>query len=283
MKFLLTACCFFFLLQLDAQVVDTAVRTNPALDSVVSPVSNIYKNLTDSNSFINVKGVPVSLSVIPRKKSDNREYFYLTAGVLFILALMRTFYSRYFNTLFRVFFNTSLRQNQLTDQLMQAGIPSLIFNIFFVLTSGLYMFLILKYYALRGDISDYKLLSLCFGIISGCYVIKYLSLRFTGWITNLRNEADTYVFVVFLFNKITGILILPFIILISFSTVNAASLAVSVSFIILALILLMRFFRSFDLLRNKLKITLFHFILYVGALEILPLALIYKGVRLFIS
>jgi len=36
-------------------------------------------------------------------------------------------------------------------------------------------------------------------------------------------------------------------------------------------------------MRNSLKISLFHFVIFVAALEILPLALIYKGIGLFLS
>ena len=284
MKLFLTVCCVFFLLPLCAQIIDSTVPAPPQIDTVfVSPEINIFQNLTDSNAFVNVTGTPGALPVIAKERNDNLLFFYFVAGLLLIVGLMRTFYSRYFSTLFRVFFNTSLRQNQLTDQLMQAKLPSLILNIFFVITAGLYIFLLLQYYGLRGDISDWSLISLSAGAVGVCFIIKYLSLRFTGWVTNFKNEADTYIFIVFLLNKIAGILMLPFIILLAFSTNNAASVAVTVSVILLGLILLMRFFRAYALLSSKLKISAFHFFLYVAALEILPLAVIYKGVRLFLS
>lgn len=279
----LTVCCVFFLLPLYAQAVDSTAPSTVVVDSIVLPLTNIYKNLTDSNVFINVKGAPGALTVMAKNRYENPVFFYFITVLLLILGLMRTFYSRYFTTLFRVFFNTSLRQNQLTDQLMQAKLPSLIFNIFFVVTAGFYIFLILQFYGIRGDIPDWPLIGLCTGAVGVSYIIKYLSLSLIGWITNFRSEANTYIFIVFLLNKITGILMLPFIIILAFSSIKAASAAVSVSLIVLALILLMRFFRAYALLSSKLKISLFHFFLYVAALELLPLALIYKGVRLFLS
>jgi hypothetical protein len=47
--------------------------------------------------------------------------------------------------------------------------------------------------------------------------------------------------------------------------------------------LLLRFFRSYGLLQNQLKISRFHFMLYITGIEILPLLLIYKGLMVYLS
>ena len=39
----------------------------------------------------------------------------------------------------------------------------------------------------------------------GVYVLKYSTLKFTGWITGLNEATNTYIFVIFLINKIIGI------------------------------------------------------------------------------
>ena len=82
----------------------------------------------------------------PRKQSLQDTIFYTILIVIAILAFFRFFYVRYFNNLFRVFFNSSLRQSQLTDQLLQAKLPSLFFNIFFVASGGLFIYFLLKYF-----------------------------------------------------------------------------------------------------------------------------------------
>ena len=207
-------------------------------------------------------------------------FFYVVLGLLLLLGILKTIYSRYFNTLFRVFFNTSLRQNQLTDQLEQATVPSFLFNIFFMLTGGLYLYIMLRHFI--PAVSEHRyLLYLCIAAVAICYSVKFLTLSFTGWITNYKQEAETYIFIVFLLNKVIGILLLPFIILSLFSTGIIASYAIFISIIALLLVVLVRLFRSYSLLQNRLKISGFHFMLYVFALEILPIILIYKGAMLF--
>lgn len=283
--------CFFFLLPVcvSAQA-DTAVQVKDSVAQIRDSAAlhkfvpvNIYRSLLDSNIYLNSKGAPSSLAVTYKKAESDPVFFYIIVSLLIILALIKTIYSRYFATLFRVFFNTSLRQNQLTDQLEQAKLPSLIFNIFFVLSAGLYVYLLLHYFTLEETKPDWYLIGLCMAAVGGCYLVKFISLKFTGWVTAYKPESNIYIFIIFLLNKIIGILLLPFIIVIMFSTHTIASYAVFISLIFLGLVLLLRFFRSYSLLQNRLKVSRFHFFLYILAFEILPLALIYKAALLFLG
>lgn len=243
---------------------------------------NIYKTVIDSNALINVSGLPESLPLTV-KKQHQPVFFYIIIAVLLFFGILKTVYSRYFNTLFRVFFNTSLRQNQLTDQLEQAVVPSFLYNLFFTITGGLYAYLLLRYFSLPSPSEDWRVLWFCIAAVAGCYLVKYFTLRITGWLTNYRSEAGTYIFIIFLLNKVAGILLLPFIIVIIFSAQTIASYGVYLSLIMLGFFLLLRFLRSYALLQNKLKLTRFHLLLYVLSLEILPIALIYRAVELFFA
>ena len=91
------------------------------------------QNILKENRFLNAAGLPAAMENQIRKPFDQDHFFYLLAILGLILGFFRFFYTRYFNNLFRVFFNASLRQSQLTDQLLQAKLPSLFFNILFVL------------------------------------------------------------------------------------------------------------------------------------------------------
>ncbi|HMC98856.1 MAG TPA: hypothetical protein VKH37_01840, partial [Ferruginibacter sp.] len=105
----------------------------PAKDTSIAAV-------VGDNSLLNSKGTPAALAV-EHRHSDNKDWmFYVLVGMLLLLAIFRFFFARYFGNLFRVFFNTSLRQSQLTDQLLQAKLPSLFFNIFFIISGGLYIY-----------------------------------------------------------------------------------------------------------------------------------------------
>lgn len=242
---------------------------------------NIYTSVLDSNFFLSHKGTPQVLAVTKKKGYSPENLFYILTALFLVLGLLRTFFSRYFTTMFRVFFNTSLRQNQLTDQLEQAALPSLLFNIFFVTSLGLYMYILWEHQNIYYSVINWAYLGFSILAVAVCYLVKYVSLIFTGWLTNYKPEAKIYIFSIFLLNKIIGMLLLPFTLLIAFSTFKVAQYAIIISFILLSILLLSRFFRTYGLLQNRLKLNGIHFFIYIISLEILPIMIIYKTVMLF--
>ena len=264
-----------------AQVGDPAI-TSP-IDSFPKIISskNIYRALLDSNIFLFTKGTPQALVTIDKKHETPDAFFYIIASLFLLLGLLRTIFSRYFTTMFRVFFNTSLRQNQLTDQLEQAALPSLLFNVFFMLSMGLYIYFFYEHYNPDNEKNNWAYVGLCVLAVGICYTVKYLSMLFMGWLTNHKPEAKIYIFSIFLLNKIIGLVLLPFTMLIAFSSYKIAGYASVISIFILAVLFLSRFFRSYGLLQNRLKLNGIHFFVYIISLEILPILLVYKSVMIF--
>lgn len=228
------------------------------------------------NLYLNITASPVSLTAKEKLRTGKEVLFYLLAIMLFLLALFKMFYTKYFNNIFRVFFNTSLRQNQLTDLLLQAKLPSLIFNIFFVISFGLYLWLLVNYYSLTTHLNNYIFASISILFIACLYFCKFISLKFIGWVCGISLIADQYIFVTFLINKIAGILFVPFIILMAFGKGPWLNNIIIFSFFVFGILFLLRYLRSYGLLQNQIKFNRFHFFVYLSALEIVPVLLIYK-------
>ena len=288
---------FIFSASLCAQNADTAVyskdsvKTLPIADSAgsVKKTDSVKTVIADTQAFVlknkllNSNAEPVSLAVQLKRAKSRDTFFYLIAGLVLLLAFLKYFYSRYFTNLFRVFFNTSLRQNQITDQLLQAKLPSFLFNIFFVISGGIYVYILLLHFQLIKADSKWIFIFSSIGLMGLTYFIKFCTLKFTGWVTGLDEVVNIYVFVIFLINKIIGILLVPFIIVLFFSDMEMAKIAALVSLMCIGIFLLLRFFRSYGLIQNQLKISKFHFFIYITGLEIVPLLLIYKGLMIYLS
>lgn len=209
--------------------------------------------------------------------------FYILAGLVFCIGLMRLYFSRYFSNLFRVFFNTSLRQSQLADQLLQAKLPSLFFNGFFIISGGMYIYLVLIRYNLIADDHRWMLAGSCIVLLGLIYLTKYSTLKFTGWLTGYKEATDNYIFIIFMICKILGIILIPFTILMAFSAVDIAAISTLISLLVIGFLLLLRFFRSYGLIQNQLKVSRFHFFLYIAGVEVIPLLLIYKALLFLLS
>lgn len=254
-----------------AQVADSSVMAS-------KPVHTL-NDLLNKNFLLDAYSKPVANFQQVRKIVSKDLIFYILLGLFFYLAVLRAAFPRYFGNLVRVFFNTSLRQSQLTDQLLQARLPALCMNIFFACIGGVFLYLILNKFGIYSY-NNWKVLLYTIPAIALVYLGKYFILLFTGWLTGFKQEVGTYIFIVFLFNKILSLFLLPLAVVIAFAETSIAQIALVISFIVIGLWLLLRFYRSYSLLQHRLKVSSFHFFLYVIGIEILPILLIYKAAML---
>jgi Domain of unknown function (DUF4271) len=289
-KFFFPLISFLLLLPalLHAQVPDTATAAKDSISTAQATAVDKYtatiNSLLKDNTYLNSSGQPVALGATIRQSNQANYLFYLLLGVVFFLGALRVFYARYFSNLFRVFFNTSLRQSQLTDQLLQAKLPSLLYNLLFVVSGGFFLYLLLGLYnQLPAGSKWWLALPLCVTAIGTIYIAKYSTLKFTGWITSYKAPLDTYTFIVFLINKIIGILLIPMIVVMAFAEQSIAQTTAVVALLITAMMLLLRFVKSYGLLQGQVKVSRFHFFLYILGIEVLPLLLIYKALVIYLA
>lgn len=207
--------------------------------------------------------------------------FYVLIALLLIFAFLRQAFYKYFNDLFRLFFRTTLKQRQIREQLIQTPLPSLLFNIFFVVDAGLYIDILFFHFKLT-PVDNFWLLFLycCIGL-SVIYTVKFVGLKITGWVLNMKEAADAYIFVVFIINKVIGIFLLPFLVLLSFMEGAIYTVALVLSWCGVGVLLIYRFLLAYASIRNLVRFNPFHFFLYLCAFEIAPLLLIYKALLFF--
>lgn len=237
---------------------------------------NITERFLAGSRFVNISNPSVNY-VIEERKSQGKEFlFYFICGLLFFVGVFKTAYPAYFRNLFRVFFNTSLRQTQLAEQLLIARFPSFMLNLFFVLSAGTFAWQLLEHFR-HPNIPVLKLLVLCMAFVAGIYLIKFCFLKFIGWAINIQVATDSYIFTIFLVNKIMGIVWLPLVIIIAFAPAGWAYPAAVAAALITGLFLLARYSKGYSLVRHQISIDSFHFLLFIILAEIFPLWIMYKA------
>ncbi len=202
--------------------------------------------------------------------------FYLLVSMLFYFAVVRLFFSRYLANLMTLFFRASIRQQQLREQVLQSPFPSLLLNNLFIISGGLYGAFLLRFYQYGNTGLFWMHFIYCMAVLAALYLLKYIILRITGWIFNINRTVETYLFVVFMTNKIIGIFLLPFLVLIAFSGPFMTEMGITLSIIMVCVFYVYRFIASYSTLHKEIKISGLHFFLYLCAFEIAPLLLIYK-------
>ncbi len=207
-------------------------------------------------------------------------YFYIVTGLFLLFAIFKASFDKYFTDLMNLFFRRSLKQRQLKQQVVQNSLPSLLFNVLFVITAGFYAAIAIQK---NIDFSQPELplwqlfiyTTTAIGIIYGG---KYFVLKFIGWVFRISKLTDNYIFLIFLVNKVVTILILPLILVIALSAKPVSTIAWTLSWLLIAGFILYRYVSAVGIVRKDNSISFFHFILYIGAFEILPTIILYKGI-----
>ena len=259
--------------------------TNSLIDPLVSINDSIRiadslrlaDSLAISRDSMNKKINPQELREGEIRTTASKDYlFYYLVFLLIMFGLMRQVFSKYFSDFFRVFFRTTLKQRQLGEQLAQASLPSLLLNFFFVISAGLYINFILLHFEKKITENFWLQYIYCSGALAAIYIVKYTWLQFTGYIFNLKRTTDDYTFIVFSVNKVIGMMLLPFLLIFSFSEENFFIVTLYLSWAGIGLLLCYRFVLAYRTFRKEVRFNPFHFFLYVLAFELIPLLLIYK-------
>lgn len=238
-------------------------------------IANFQQVLKD-HPYYNFYGKPHQQVIYSRKHESNDGFFYFFVALVLYIALMRLFFYKYMSTLFTLFFRATLRQQQLREQLLQAPLPALLMNIFFVISVGAYCTFLAQYLHLPFFGNFWTTLVYAILLVTSIYVIKFLFLNIVGWIFGISNVTDTYIFIVFLINKMIGIFLVPVIALLAFPTPGLVQAVLMISYFLVGGMLFYRFIISYRPVRSEIKLNRFHFFLYLCAFEIAPLLLIYK-------
>jgi hypothetical protein len=259
--------------------VQDSAFASPASSNAPVPYGSWVPAYIQAHPYFKAAETSLRLPSLVRNPERREWMFYLFTGMLFYLALLKISFSKYFHDLFKVFFNSSLRQKQIREQLIQEPLPSLLLNLFFIASGGLFLYFLLLSKGLVTAYPKGMVLGACVLLLAAIYLVKYVAIRAFGWIFGRGEAVDTYLFVVFMVNKMAGLVLIPFNILIAYSTEAGASTMIILALGALCILALYRLIRGYSAIHKTLRINQLQFILFVAAFEVVPILLLYKGLN----
>ena len=72
--------------------------------------------------------------------------FYVLIFIIFFLALIKSSFPKYFNSIFSLSFQATFRQTQTREQMSQNFFPAFMLNVLFILSGGLFITLFAQFY-----------------------------------------------------------------------------------------------------------------------------------------
>ncbi len=260
------------------------MATVPKADSVIhinKIIPLTWRQDTAFNKFFINKNIPrnkqsVYAINIVRQPVNADQQFYILAGLLLFTGIVRAAFPKYFSNVFRLFFQSSQRQKQSKDNITQDALPSFFLNVIFILSGGLLLASFIRNDSFFVTLFFPLLWLYTCSALAVIYIIKSLFISLFGWSFSVQEPAANYKFIVFLVNKIAGLCFIPLLLVLMYATDANFSVITTIAIAIISILLIYRYIVSLNIVGKKLKINPLHFFLYLCAVEILPLLIIYK-------
>jgi hypothetical protein len=166
----------------------------------------------------------------------------------------------------RMFKDNSLLQKQLDNALYA----------FYFLSVAFLLFLGERRVQLRPyGLTEGLLYLFNLGLLAGVFFGRIILMNLSGFLFNRIRIFREYLYNTFIFNKLLGIIILPLLLLMVYTSGYLQEVFHWAALVSVSLVLLMRLIRGV-IFSFKKDVLIFYMFLYLCALEIIPLALLYR-------
>ncbi|MEY3059394.1 MAG: hypothetical protein RL000_746 [Bacteroidota bacterium] len=214
----------------------------------------------------------------------NLEWIFYSFLFLF---LFTAFLGRYSNGLLRklwkIYINDGFIYRQSKDQMSQQPIISIALNFLFIFSSGFFIFFGLQWDDKFIGNTRWLILFSSFLVIAFIYLFKNIFFKLLGWAFRQEQAIDDYLFVVFLNNKVTGLILLFSSFIMAFSNTSSSSLTFRIALFLVGMMLIYRFVRGYQVFSKQSQIGFFTLFLSFIALELIPTAVLIKFITNSVS
>lgn len=252
---------------------------------IIQPIKPIEKPAETSTSAsanvvetINTPISPSSKSVNVSPEKLNQFIFLALLIQVVLITLLFLLFRNFIGRAWRSFLNDNLLTQLHREQGHIAKFPYLLLNLVAYIGLGLLAILLLHRTNNSLPISaslwiDWFFFSLGF---AGIFIGKHLLLKIVGSIFPVEKEIRLYAFMITIFTAVLGLFSLPINTFLAYLPENISTITLYSSLIIIGLFYLFRSLRALVIGSKYLASNLFHFLLYICAVEIAPMVILLK-------
>ncbi|GIV33586.1 MAG: hypothetical protein KatS3mg031_1121 [Chitinophagales bacterium] len=215
--------------------------------------------------------------IYPRQLTSPSPWLFVLFLVqLALIAVLRVFYTRDFEELFRSLANANVSHQLYRQEGKNMSVPAILLNINFVLSGGIYL-----HEVVREEVfmQESYLLNLLFSIwlVIVLYSARYAFLKFISWVFPFGKELDQYNFNFYLHLKAAGVFLVPLNLIIVYFPYKVFPVSM-LSGLILIVAVLLAYGRGWNIASDIIRRNKFHFIIYLCTLEVAPVSILLKAV-----
>jgi len=247
---------------------DSVINLSDSLNNISNQnndsalINNIIKPAIDKT---------IELTLNPINSSIDNWIFYWISIVGILILLSKILFPKHFNNVIQALLNNRAYNNLLNEGVIWRHPINIILTSAYILSVSLVLFISISY-SLNNNLDINLAIKITLSIIA-LIISKMFIVLFTQIIFQIRDLLSSYLNYLFLSYSFLGI-ILFFILWILLYT--DSQLGINISAIIITLVYIFRIYKLLSLCNSKNNFNLFHFIIYLCTVEILPLIIFRK-------
>ncbi len=205
--------------------------------------------------------------------------FWVFSLTMLLLTILVTLYKSLIVKIYKGFLNDNFLKLIQRDQGGTAILAYFLLFLLFFASLGTLFYLYLQHYGLVAP--ELSNLLYCILGVAAIFIIKLSILSIAGFVFPIHKEIRQYTFTIIVFSIILGLLLLPFNILIAYAPTDMATYLIYMAFLAIVLVYLFRTLRGVLIASKYISLHKFHFFMYLCAVEIAPLLVLFKSISSF--
>jgi hypothetical protein len=211
------------------------------------------------------------------KEDVYRRFIFITILLMMIImTLVVTLFRILIAKIWKAFLNDNLLNQLQREQSSGITLAYSILYVLFFINAGIFAFLTCKYFGLELARTNVGGLFLLIGGIAAFFLAKHLILRLLTFIFPIKKEMSTYQFTIVIFNIVLGLFLAIAVLFFAYAPSESTKYLMYGSLGLIAIAYLFRNLRGMFIANRFLSRHKFHFLLYLCAVEIAPIAVILK-------
>lgn len=199
-----------------------------------------------------------------------------------LLVWVKLFYNKVLSATISSIFNYQISHNLFLDKSTLTHKAFLIMDFVFYVNAGLFIYLSTQHFNLTLVHPDgIKAFLIFTGFVFVVYLLRYITGKIVGYISQTHKIFAEYLHNIFIYTRITGLVLFPFLIVIPYADYRITPVTIFAGAGIIILGYILRIIRGIKIFTIK-KISLLYLFLYLCMLEFVPVLVFFKYIRNFL-
>ncbi len=209
-------------------------------------------------------------------RSDHTILFYLYCALLAFYGYINWQYGGGVKAIRRFFISFRLSRQSFEEGISEMLLPLIASVVNTSILLGVFIYYFFKHFEIFSQLNYWQLLILAIGLTCLLLVIKYLVQMLLSYTLPETDTIQFYVYNKMLIYSVLGVVLLPPLMLLSFSSIIPSIYWLLAALIIIAVFVVILAYRGILVSRKLIQFYPFHFFLYLCALEIAPVLVLWS-------